>query len=65
MTGRGVHRLGTVLLSLAMAVIGVALLVEAIVNWKHGVSTLAVLGVLFLAAGAGRLYVMFRRGSST
>jgi hypothetical protein len=65
MTGRGAHRLGTVLLSLAMAVIGVALIVEALVKWNSGVPTLAVLGVLFLAAGAGRLYAERKRGSRT
>jgi hypothetical protein len=62
MTGRGPHRIGTVLLSLAMAVIGVALLVEALAKW-HGISTLAVLGVLFLAAGSGRLYAERKRGA--
>jgi hypothetical protein len=57
--------LGTVLLSVAMAVIGVALIVEAVVRSKHGVSTLAVLGALFVAAGAGRLYAERKRGSRT
>ncbi|HEV2980117.1 MAG TPA: hypothetical protein VGX51_01690 [Solirubrobacteraceae bacterium] len=65
MTGRSVHRLGTRLLSAAMAVIGVALIVEAVATWHHGVSTLAVLGVLFLAAGSGRLYAEHKRGSRT
>jgi hypothetical protein len=65
MTGRGVHRLSTVLLSLAMTLIGVALIVEALVKWRHGVSTLAVLGVLFVAAGVGRLYAEHKRGSRT
>jgi uncharacterized membrane protein YadS len=65
MTGRGVHRSGTVLLSVAMVVIGVALTVEAVVKATHGVPTLAVLGVLFLAAGAGRLYAEYKRGSRT
>jgi hypothetical protein len=54
--------LGTVVLSVAMALIGVALIVEALVKW-NGVSTLAVLGVLFLAGGAGRLYSERKRGS--
>ena len=57
--------MGTVLLSVAMVLIGVALIVEAAVKWKHGLSTLAVLGVLFLAAGTGRLYAERRRGSRT
>ena len=54
--------MGTVLLSLAMAVIGVALIVEALAK-GHGISTLAVLGVLFLAAGSGRLYAERKRGA--
>jgi hypothetical protein len=58
--------LGTTVLSVAMAVIGVALIVEAVVR-QHGggVSTLAVLGVLFVAAGVGRLYAQRKRGSRT
>ena len=64
MTGRGLHRYATVLLSLLMAVIGVALIVEAILG-RGAVSALLVTGVLFLAAGVGRLYVERRRGSRT
>jgi hypothetical protein len=63
MTGRGPHRFGTVLLSVAMAVIGVALIVEALAKWHHGISTLAIVGVLFLAAGSGRLYAERKRGA--
>jgi predicted membrane channel-forming protein YqfA (hemolysin III family) len=63
MTGRGLHRSGTLLLSLLMAVIGVALIVEAIVGVGGATSTLLVAGVLFLAAGLGRLYVERKRGS--
>jgi hypothetical protein len=49
-----------------MAVIGVAMIVEAIADQRGGgVSLLLVLGVLFVAAGAGRLYAERRRGSST
>jgi hypothetical protein len=61
-----VHRSVTLLLSLLMVAIGVGLIVEAIVGAGSGsVSTLAVAGVLFLAAGVGRLYVERKRGTRT
>ncbi len=63
--GRGLHRSGTLVLSMLMAVIGVALIVEAIVGVRHGgISLLLVMGVLFVAAGVGRLYTLLRRGSA-
>lgn len=57
MTGRQVHRTGTLVLSLAMVAIGVTLVVEAIGGSEGFVSARLLLGVLFLAAGSGRLYV--------
>jgi hypothetical protein len=57
MTGRQVHRTGTLVLSLAMVAIGVTLAVEAIGGSEGVVSARLLLGVLFLAAGSGRLYV--------
>jgi predicted membrane channel-forming protein YqfA (hemolysin III family) len=63
--GRRLHRSGTLVMSLLMAVIGVALIVEAIVGARHGaVSLLLVMGVLFVAAGVGRLYAERKRGSA-
>lgn len=62
MTGRGIHRSTTVLLSLMMAAIGVALLVQAVGAHGSVVSGRLLLGVLFLAAGIGRLYLEYRRG---
>jgi hypothetical protein len=51
-----VHRAATRFLSLAMVAIGVALVVQAVGN---GGSVLRiVLGVLFVAAGVGRLYIL-------
>jgi hypothetical protein len=61
MSGRGVHRVSTVVLSLLMAAIGVALIVEAVDGRGGAISPRLLLGVLFVAAGAGRLYVV-RRG---
>ena len=57
-----VHRTGTLVLSLAMMVIGIALLAEA----AAGVGSLSLrllAGALFLAAGVGRTYVELRRGA--
>jgi membrane protein required for beta-lactamase induction len=63
--GRGLHRSATRVLSALMAVIGVALIVEALVGVRHGaISVLLVMGVLFVAAGAGRLYAERKRGST-
>jgi hypothetical protein len=62
MSGRHVHRAGTAALSFAMVAIGVALAVEAIAGADGVVSLRALLGLMFVAAGAGRLYVEIRRG---
>lgn len=61
MSGRQVHRAGTVVLSIAMFVIGVALAVQALSS-SSAFSGRLLLGVLFLAAGLGRLYLEMRRG---
>ncbi len=61
MTGRGVHRYSTVALSLLMAVIGVALAVQALSGHGGVISGRLLLGVLFMAAGVGRLYLESRR----
>jgi hypothetical protein len=62
MTGRGIHRSSTVVLSLTMAVIGVALMVQAVSGHGSVFSGRLLLGVLFVAAGIGRLYIEYRRG---
>jgi hypothetical protein len=57
-----VHRAGTLVLSAAMAVIGVALIVQG-AGAGHGVSfTRVLLGALFVAAGGARIYIELRRG---
>jgi hypothetical protein len=61
MNGRQVHRAGTFVLSLAMAVIGLALIVQALVVGTGSISARLLLGVLFIAAGCGRWYVEVRR----
>jgi hypothetical protein len=61
MTGRGVHRSTTVVLSLLMLALGVALIVQAVGGHGSVISGRLLLGVLFLAAGGGRLYLESRR----
>ena len=62
MNGRRLHRSATQALSALMAVIGVALIIEAIAGSRGSVSLLLVLGFLFVLAGTGRLYIERRRG---
>jgi hypothetical protein len=57
MTGRQLHRTGTLVLSLAMVAIGVMLAIEAVGGSEGIISARLLLGVLFLAAGSGRLYI--------
>lgn len=61
MTGRQLHRTGTRVLSLAMVAIGITLVVEAVAGSEGAISARLLLGVLFVAAGAGRLYVEVKR----
>jgi hypothetical protein len=62
MNGRQAHRAGTFVLSLLMAAIGVALIVQALMGNGGAISPRLLLGVLFTAAGVGRMYVEVRRG---
>jgi hypothetical protein len=62
MTGRQAHRGGTIVLSLLMAAIGVALIVQAVDGHGGAISVRLLLGVLFGAAGVGRLYAERKRG---
>jgi hypothetical protein len=62
MIGRQVHRTGTVVLSLLMTAIGIALIAQAVSGHGSVISPRLLLGVLFLAAGAGRLYLERKRG---
>ena len=48
--------------SLAMAVIGVALIVEAVAGHGSVISPRLLLGLLFIAAGGGRMWVESKRG---
>jgi hypothetical protein len=59
---RDLHRDATRLLSGVMVVLGVAILVSTIARGGGPLATGILLGVLFLAAGVGRLYVERARG---
>lgn len=56
-TPRQAHRTATGVLSLAMVVIGVALIVSTLVRGGGPLAVGVLLGVLFCALGAGRLYL--------
>jgi hypothetical protein len=61
MNGRNVHRSGTLLLSVLMVAIGLALIVQVVDGNGSVISPRLLLGALFLAAGFGRLYLVRRR----
>jgi hypothetical protein len=56
-TGQLIHDRLTRVLSIAMAVIGAALVVRGAAD---GATTAVIVGVLFLAGGCGRLYLQLR-----
>jgi hypothetical protein len=57
---RNLHRSATRALSLAMIVIGIVLVVRTLTAGGGALATGLLLGVLFVAAGAARLYLQFR-----
>jgi hypothetical protein len=61
---RNLHRATTRLFSLVLVVLGVAMIVTTLVNGGGAAAVGILLGVLFVAAGAGRLYVAGRMGGS-
>jgi hypothetical protein len=64
MSGRQLHRGSTTVLSLAMVVIGIALVIEAI-GGQGILSARLLLGVMFVAAGSLRIYLMVIRSRDT
>jgi hypothetical protein len=58
---RSLHRSSTRVLSLAMVVLGVALIVRTLAAGGGAVAIGVVLGILFVAAGGARLYLQARR----
>ena len=58
---RQAHRAATRVLSLAMVVIGVTLIVETLVLGPGPLSVGLFVGLLFVALGGGRLYLLSGR----
>ena len=57
MSGRNIHRSMTTVMSAALILIGIAILVRTVTAGGGPLATGILLGVLFVAAGAGRLRV--------
>jgi len=53
--------MGTLVLSLVMVAVGLALVIQAVSGNAGSLSPRLLLGVLFVAAGCGRWYVEVRR----
>jgi hypothetical protein len=54
---RDLHRLSTVVLSTVLVLLGVAMIVRTIVAGGGAIAFGLLIGVLFVAAGLGRLYI--------
>lgn len=54
---RDVHRRGTALMSTALVLLGIAMIVSTIANGGGPFAIGVLLGLLFGAVGAGRLYL--------
>lgn len=57
---RQFHRTSTRVMSILMIVIGIALLIRTVLAGGGAAATGVLLGGLFIAAGAARLYLQFR-----
>jgi uncharacterized membrane protein HdeD (DUF308 family) len=57
---RQIHRSGTRVMSVLMVLIGVALLVRTVIAGGGAAATGVLLGILFILAGAARLYLQLR-----
>ena len=60
MNKRNYHRGATLVMSAAMALLGVAILAVTLTNGGGPLTLGFVLGVLFVGAGAGRFYITWR-----
>lgn len=59
--GRGAYRVATMLLSAAMVLVGLAMLERTLSAGGGPLALGTVLGLLFVGAGAGRLYFTWRQ----
>jgi hypothetical protein len=57
---RDVHRHGTIVLSAALMLVGVAIIARTVGAGGSPVSVGILLGILFVVAGAGRLWIATR-----
>ncbi len=57
----GRHEASTSLLSVVIFAIGIAIVIRTFAAGGGAVATGVILGVLFMAAGAGRLYIGHKR----
>jgi hypothetical protein len=57
---RQVYRGGTLVLSILMVVVGVALLVSTVARGGGALALGVIFGLLFVAAGSARLYLLRR-----
>jgi hypothetical protein len=57
------HGSATRTMSVIMIVIGIALIIRTLAAGGGAIATGVILGVLFVAAGAARLYVQLRSGN--
>jgi uncharacterized membrane protein YadS len=62
MNGRGLHRGSTLLLSVAMVAIGLAVVVQSLAESTGALAARLLIGILLTAAGVGRIYIEVRRG---
>jgi hypothetical protein len=58
---RHVYRSGITALSIVMIMVGIAILVRTLAAGGGPIATGMILGLLFILAGAGRLYLVLRR----
>ena len=61
-TGRELHRRTTTVFSVVLVLLGVAMIVRALTGGGGALAIGVVLGVLFVLAGAGRIYLARRVG---
>jgi hypothetical protein len=59
---RNLHRQSTRVMSTLMVLLGLAMIVSTLVNGGGALAIGLLLGVLFVAAGLGRLYLLGRTG---
>jgi uncharacterized membrane protein len=62
MNGQQAHRSATLMFSLVMIVIGVALIAQVVGGHAGIVSPRMLLGLLFIAAGGARIYLEAKKG---